>query len=157
LHKKDSVAKLLAELEEMYFTSSKENLAFLEEIGEQPISDKVLYINLIGRSSFDTDKLQKLLPATKEMDEETRELILTECKYYHYIKKQQKQIEKMNSYINVKIPDDFVYDGLAGLSLEIVEKLKKTKPATLFAASQISGVTPAAIDVILMYVKLLKK
>ena len=63
----------------------------------------------------------------------------------------------MNSYINVKIPDDFVYDGLAGLSLEIVEKLKKTKPATLFAASQISGVTPAAIDVILMYVKLLKK
>lgn len=157
LHKKESVTKLLTELEDMYFTSSKENLAFLEEIGEQPISDKVLYINLVGRSSFDTVKLQKLLPATKAMDEETRELILTECKYYHYIKKQQKQIEKMNSYINVKIPDDFVYDGLPGLSYEIVEKLKKTKPATLFAASQISGVTPAAIDVILMYVKLLKK
>lgn len=157
LHKKESVAKLLTELEEMYFTSSKENLAFLEEIGEQPISDKVMYINLVGRSSFDTEKLQKLLPQTKDMDEETRELILTECKYYHYIKKQQKQIEKMNSYINVKIPDDFVYDGLPGLSFEIVEKLKKTKPATLFAASQISGVTPAAIDVILMYVKLLKK
>ncbi len=157
LHKKNSVTKLLAELEERYFTASKENLAFLEEIGEMPISDKVLYVNLIGRSAFNTDKLQKLLPVTKDMDEEIRELILTECKYYHYIKKQQKQIEKMNSYINVKIPDDFVYDGLPGLSFEIVEKLKKTKPATLFAASQISGVTPAAIDVILMYVKLLKK
>lgn len=157
MKKRESVAKLLVELEEVYFTSSKENLAFLEDIGEQPISDKVLYVNLIGRNSFDTNKLQKLLPQTKEMDEESRELILTECKYYHYIKKQQKQIEKMNSYINVKIPDDFVYDGLPGLSFEITEKLKKAKPATLFAASQISGVTPAAIDVILMYVKLFKK
>lgn len=155
--KKESVTKILTELEDMYFTSSKENLAFLDEIGEPHVSDKVLYINLIGRSSFDGSKLQKLLPQTRGMDEEVLEMILTECKYYHYIKKQQKQIEKMNSYINVKIPDDFVYDGLAGLSFEITEKLKKSKPATLFAASQISGVTPAAIDVILMYVKLLKK
>ena len=63
----------------------------------------------------------------------------------------------MKNYINVKIPEEFVYDGLPGLSFEITEKLQKTRPATLFHASQISGVTPAAIDVILMYVKLLKK
>jgi tRNA uridine 5-carboxymethylaminomethyl modification enzyme len=63
----------------------------------------------------------------------------------------------MKNYINVKIPDDFVYDDLPGLSFEIVEKLKKVRPSTLFAASQVSGVTPAAIDVILMHVKLLKK
>lgn len=157
LHKKESVTKLLTELEEMYFTSSKENLAFLEEIGEQPISDKVLYINLIGRSSFDKEKLVKLLPNTAKLDDDIKDLILTECKYYHYIKKQQKQIEKMKNYINVKIPDDFVYDDLPGLSFEIVEKLKKVRPSTLFAASQVSGVTPAAIDVILMHVKLLKK
>jgi tRNA uridine 5-carboxymethylaminomethyl modification enzyme len=157
LHKKESVTKLLTELEEMYFTSSKENLAFLEEIGEQQVSDKVLYINLIGRNSFDKQKLVKLLPNTAKLDDDIKDLILTECKYYHYIKKQQKQIEKMKNYINVKIPDDFVYDGLPGLSFEIVEKLKKARPSTLFGASQLSGVTPAAIDVILMYVKLLKK
>jgi len=157
LHKKESVAAILENLEERYFTSAKENLKLLEEIGEEPISDKVLYINLIGRNSFDTAKLSKLLPEAAELDEEIKELILTECKYYHYIKKQQKQIDKMKNYINVKIPDEFVYDGLPGLSFEIVEKLKKTKPATLFHASMVSGVTPAAIDVILMYVKLLKK
>lgn len=126
-------------------------------MGEQQVSDKVLYINLIGRSSFNKEKLVKLLPHTAELDDDIKDLILTECKYYHYIKKQQKQIEKMKNYINVKIPDDFVYDGLPGLSFEIVEKLKKARPSTLFGASQISGVTPAAIDVILMYVKLLKK
>lgn len=63
----------------------------------------------------------------------------------------------MRSYINVKIPLNFVYDGLPGLSFEVTEKLKKIRPQTLFHASQISGVTPAAIDVILMYVKLIKK
>ncbi len=157
LRKKESVTSLLADLEERYFTSCRENLALLEEMGEQQVSDKVLYINLIGRSSFNKEKLVKLLPHTAELDDDIKDLILTECKYYHYIKKQQKQIEKMKNYINVKIPDDFVYDGLPGLSFEIVEKLKKARPSTLFGASQISGVTPAAIDVILMYVKLLKK
>jgi tRNA uridine 5-carboxymethylaminomethyl modification enzyme len=157
LHKKDSVAGILNSLEERYFTSAKENLKLLEEMGEEPISDKVLYINLIGRNSFDKEKLSKLLPEISNMDDEIKELVLTECKYYHYIKKQQKQIEKMKNYINVKIPNDFVFDGLPGLSFEIIEKLNKTKPATLFAASMVSGVTPAAVDVILMYVKLLKK
>ncbi len=157
LNKKNNLHTLMAQLEDKYFTSSKENLEFLANIGEEPISDKVLYINLVGRNSFDKEKLSKLLPETIDFEDELKELILTECKYYHYVKKQQKQIEKMKNYINVKIPEDFVYDKLPGLSFEIVEKLKKTKPATLFHASMVSGVTPAAIDVILMYVKLLKK
>ncbi len=157
LAKKNALNSLMGELEDRYFTSAKENLEFLESIDEEPISDKVLYINLIGRSSFNQEKLSKLLPETMNYDSEVKELILTECKYYHYVKKQQKQIEKMKNYINVKIPEEFVYDGLPGLSFEITEKLQKTRPATLFHASQISGVTPAAIDVILMYVKLLKK
>lgn len=157
LVKKNALNALMAGLEDRYFTSAKENLEFLESIGEEPVSDKVLYINLIGRSSFNQEKLSKLLPETISLDSEVKELILTECKYYHYVKKQQKQIEKMKNYINVKIPEEFVYDGLPGLSFEITEKLKKAKPATLFHASQISGVTPAAIDVILMYVKLFKK
>lgn len=157
IHKKERIVSLLDSLEEKYFTSSKENLALLSEMGEEHISDKVLYVNLIGRNSFDKEKLSKLIPETVGMDDEIKELILTECKYYHYIKKQQKQIEKMRSYINVKIPLNFVYDGLPGLSFEVTEKLKKIRPQTLFHASQISGVTPAAIDVILMYVKLIKK
>ena len=157
IHKKERIVSLLDSLEEKYFTSSKENLALLSEMGEEHISDKVLYVNLIGRNSFDKEKLSKLIPETVGMDDEIKELILTECKYYHYIKKQQKQIEKMRSYINVKIPLNFVYDGLPGLSFEVTEKLKKIRPQTLFHASQISGVTPAAIDVILMYIKLIKK
>ncbi len=157
LHKKNILSLFMANLEERSFTSSRENLKLLEEMGEEPISDKTLYINLIGRSGFDKEKLIKLLPETAELDDEIKELILTECKYFHYIKKQQKQIEKMKTYINVKIPTDFVYDDLPGLSFEIVEKLKKANPATLFGASQISGVTPAAADVILIYLKLQKK
>ncbi|NPA54971.1 MAG: tRNA uridine-5-carboxymethylaminomethyl(34) synthesis enzyme MnmG, partial [Epsilonproteobacteria bacterium] len=79
-----------------------------------------------------------------------------EAKYYHYIKKQEKQIAKMKDMLKVKIPDDFTYDGIPGLSREIVEKLTKIKPKTLFQASEISGVTPAAIDIVHMYINMKK-
>ncbi|MFA6685543.1 MAG: tRNA uridine-5-carboxymethylaminomethyl(34) synthesis enzyme MnmG, partial [Arcobacteraceae bacterium] len=69
-----------------------------------------------------------------------------------YVQKQQKQIEKMKKMINLKIPEDFVYDKLPGLSNEVIEKLKKHKPPTLFAASLISGITPSAVDILHMYV-----
>lgn len=54
--------------------------------------------------------------------------------------------------MNLKIPQDFIYDNLPGLSKEVIEKLKKHQPQTLFNASQISGITPSAVDIIHMYV-----
>jgi tRNA uridine 5-carboxymethylaminomethyl modification enzyme len=58
----------------------------------------------------------------------------------------------MKKMLNLKIPKDFVYDNISGLSNEVIEKLNKVRPPTLFSASQISGVTPAAIDILQMYV-----
>ncbi|MFY9070914.1 tRNA uridine-5-carboxymethylaminomethyl(34) synthesis enzyme MnmG, partial [Aliarcobacter butzleri] len=65
-----------------------------------------------------------------------------------YIQKQQKQIEKMKKMLKATIPESFSYKGLPGLSNEVVEKLEKHRPPTIFNASLISGVTPAALDII---------
>ena len=66
-------------------------------------------------------------------------------------------VSKMDEILNVKIPEDFVYEGISGLSLEVVEKLSKIRPKNLFQASQISGITPASIDILHLYIHLRSK
>jgi len=154
VRKKLTVSRLVEDFESRYFTSNKENLALLEVLGEETVSDKVLFVHLLGRSSMNTHKLEKIAPETVGLDDETKELLLTECKYYYYVKKQEKQIDKMKRYSKVKIPSDFDYSGVSGLSNEIVEKLSKNQPVSLFHAGEISGVTPAALDAILMKLSL---
>ncbi|HED6022983.1 TPA: tRNA uridine-5-carboxymethylaminomethyl(34) synthesis enzyme MnmG, partial [Campylobacter coli] len=80
-----------------------------------------------------------------------------EAKYYHYIAMQKSQVEKMKNLIDMKIPSDFDFTSVSGLSNEVVEKLQKHKPLTLFAASEISGITPAALDILQIYIKMQKK
>jgi tRNA uridine 5-carboxymethylaminomethyl modification enzyme len=82
------------------------------------------------------------------MDEYLKEQIIIEAKYYRYIQKQQKQIEKMKKMLKAMIPESFSFKGLAGLSNEVIEKLEKHRPPTLYNASLISGITPAALDII---------
>ena len=63
----------------------------------------------------------------------------------------------MDSMLKIKIPQGFVYSHIAGLSNEIIEKLSLATPPTLFSASQISGVTPAALDIIHVHIKMASK
>lgn len=131
-----------------WITSKKETLELLESIGEEKINDKVLLVDLIGRNTIDIEKLDILVPSLKVLDDYLKEQIIVEAKYYRYIQKQQKQIEKMKKMLKLNIPENFSYKGLPGLSNEVIEKLEKHRPPTLYNASLISGVTPAALDII---------
>lgn len=131
-----------------WITSKKETLELLESIGEEKINDKVLLIDLVGRNTIDIEKFDVLVPTLKELDEYLKNQIIIEAKYYRYIQKQQKQIEKMKKMLKLSIPDSFSYKNLPGLSNEVVEKLEKHRPPTLYNASLISGITPAALDII---------
>ncbi|MGJ0316336.1 tRNA uridine-5-carboxymethylaminomethyl(34) synthesis enzyme MnmG [Aliarcobacter cryaerophilus] len=131
-----------------WITAKKETLELLESIGEDKINDRVLLIDLIGRNTIDKEKFDVLVPSLKELDDYLKEQIIIEAKYYRYIQKQQKQIEKMKKMLKLNIPENFSYRGLPGLSNEVVEKLEKHRPPTLYNASLISGITPAALDII---------
>ena len=131
-----------------WITAKKETLELLESIGEDKINDRVLLIDLIGRNTIDKEKFDVLVPSLKELDDYFKEQIIIEAKYYRYIQKQQKQIEKMKKMLKLNIPENFSYRGLPGLSNEVVEKLEKHRPRTLYNASLISGITPAALDII---------
>ena len=77
----------------------------------------------------------------------------TETKYEGYIKKQQREIEKTKKQNAKKIPTDLNFEKIAGLSNEVIERLNNSKPETIGSAKQIEGVTPAAIDLVLIQIK----
>jgi len=158
------VEKLREEIEQgmyilhtSFLTPSKENNNFLAEMDEGYITDKVSKQVIAARHTFTKEKLLKLAPELAKFSDEAIEQILVEAKYYYYIKKQEKQINKMKDMLKVQIPENFEYKGIPGLSIEIVEKLTSIKPETLFQASEISGVTPAAIDIVHMWIKMREK
>ena len=147
----------LTYLEENVLTPSKENIAFLADIGEDKITDKVSLQKIVARKSFDINKLLKLSPIFENFSYDAKKQILVEAKYKNYIQKQKMQIDKMKNMMNIKIPPLMDFASISGLSNEVVEKLQKFNPPTLFAASEISGITPAAIDILHIYVKMAGK
>ncbi len=177
----EHIKKAMVFLKGYYFTPSKEFLEFLDFIGEERIADKTLACQLVGRDSFDYKKFDSLdslfdnggilynksMQLASKNDEvilpdfkfsmftpRAREQIKILCKYDAYIQKQSQSIEQMEEMLKVEIPEGFIFDGIAGLSLEVVEKLKQFAPKTLFDASKISGITPAGIDVLHLYIHL---
>lgn len=148
LNKKKTLEDAVEFMADTWVTSKKETLELLESLEEEKINDKVLLIDLIGRNSMTIEKLDVLVPSLKELDDYLKGQVLIEAKYYRYIQKQQKQIAKMKKMLKLKIPENFSYKGLPGLSVEVIEKLENSRPATLYNASLISGITPAALDII---------
>ncbi|BCD68692.1 tRNA uridine-5-carboxymethylaminomethyl(34) synthesis enzyme MnmG [Nitratiruptor sp. YY09-18] len=157
IKKREEIEKGLEYLENTYITPTKENLVFLATIGEEKITDKTSLKNIAARAGFTMEKLEKLAPIVKDFSPEAKEQILIEAKYAQYIQKQKEQIERMHELMDVKIPQDLDIDAISGLSNEVKEKLKKFKPPTLFAASEISGITPAAIEILHIYIKMRQK
>ncbi len=154
VQKQDELRKGLKYLEETFLTPSKENIAYLKRIGEDKIVDKMSLQKIVARKTFTLEKLELLSPEIKSFTTEAKEQILVEAKYKNYIEKQKEQIDKMKQMLNVKIPPMMDFSSISGLSNEVVEKLQKFTPPTLFAASEISGMTPAAIDILHIYIKM---
>ncbi|EDZ63433.1 tRNA uridine 5-carboxymethylaminomethyl modification enzyme GidA [Sulfurimonas gotlandica GD1] len=144
-------------LEETKFTPNKEFIAFLESMGEVPIKDISTAQQLVARKSFDVHKMIKIVPELDKYDDYIKEEILVEGKYARYIDKQSEEIQRMKKYLKIAIPEGFDFKGVSGLSKEIVEKLEMFNPPTLQSAMQISGITPAAIEILHIYIRMASK
>ncbi|WP_201352392.1 tRNA uridine-5-carboxymethylaminomethyl(34) synthesis enzyme MnmG [Hydrogenimonas urashimensis] len=157
LRKKEMIEEGIGLMEKRFLTPSREGLRILEEIGVEKITDKTPLKLIVGRADFTMEKLGKLIPETAEWPDEVKEQLMIHAKYDKYIQKQRDQIEKMHEMLEVKIPEDMDFSRISGLSNEIKEKLAQFRPPTLFAASQISGVTPAAIEILYVYIKMMQR
>ncbi|MCR6594748.1 tRNA uridine-5-carboxymethylaminomethyl(34) synthesis enzyme MnmG [Campylobacter insulaenigrae] len=153
---KENVQRGLEYLLQTAWTPSGSNNDFLQNISEEKITSIVTLQKIVARASFNIEKLKALSAMFEDMDEYSLNEILNEAKYYHYIAMQKVQIEKMKHLNELKIPENFDFTKVSGLSNEVVEKLQKFNPPTIFAASQISGITPAALDILHIYIKIKK-
>ena len=113
------------------------------------LAEKRTIAQILSRPDIDENKIILL----EKNQEELFKRASIEIKYKGYIEKQLREINKNKKQNNKKIPDDFSYKNISGLSNEVVEKLTKTKPQTIGSASRIEGVTPAAINLILVVIK----
>lgn len=134
-------------------TPNKDTLKLLNELHEEPISQNSTLQKIVARKSFTSEKLKKLNVFFGELDDNSINQILTQAKYFHYILQEKQEVEKLKNLLSVKIPTDLDFKSLSGLSNEVVEKLIKFAPPTLAAASNISGITPAAIDILQIAIK----
>jgi tRNA uridine 5-carboxymethylaminomethyl modification enzyme len=147
-HKKKQIKNIIKYLLENYFLPNKINLAILKDINENKISDKILLIDLISRSSMNVAKFDILVNKYKNISNEIKQEAIIDAKYYRYIQKQTITISKMKKMLKLKIPNDFDYNSIIALSNEAKEKLSSFNPKSLFDASQISGITPSDIDIV---------
>ena len=126
---------------------------FLEEFLKN--ETKAKDSSLRSAQNLPQEHSQNLIPPTFcAMSNRALHQVQILAKYHNYIKKQLVDVANMNEMLKVEIPQDFDYNGISGLSLEVVEKLSKARPTTLFGASQISGITPASLDVLHLYIHL---
>jgi len=152
---KEQIDDALVYLKQNYATPTKEFIATLHSIGEDKINDKTALIDVIARIKEPTvKKILLVAPNLQKYSHEALEQIMVEAKYYRYILKQKSQIDKMKDMLKVKIPTDFDFKSVQGLSNEVVEKLIAANPPTLQSASLISGITPAALEIIHVYIRM---
>ena len=106
---------------------------------------------LLKRPELSYEIIMEIDKDRKELPEDVKEQVNIELKYEGYIKRQLRQVEQYKKLENKKIPDDIDYDDVYSLRKEAVQKLKELRPASVGQASRISGVSPADISVLLIY------
>ncbi len=130
----------------------------LEEIGTPPLKQKVKLFNVIARPQVSLQDIEAVSPEVQslfesfgELSAEVKEQVEIQMKYEGYIEKQQEMAEKLSRLEDIALHDDFDYARLTSLSAEAREKLAEIKPTTIGQASRISGVSPADISVLMVY------
>lgn len=138
-------------LKKVNIAPSQELNDYLEQKGTDPISNGIKLAQLIRRPQLDYDGLAFIDPERPELSDEVREQVDLQIKYEGYIKIQLEQVEAMRKLESRRIPEDIDYSKIGSLRLEAAEKLAKIRPMSVGQASRISGVNPADINVLLVY------
>lgn len=136
-----------------FITPVQETKDWLRSVGSSDIVDKIALSDLMRRSEMTYDIIEARFPAEVALSNFEKERISTELKFSSYLIRQNEEIARVKKMENVKIPLDFAYSEINGLSIEVSERLNKIRPGTLGQAARISGVTPAAVSLVAVYLK----
>lgn len=151
----DKKQKVEQEIERLKTTKIRptEINPLLESIGSAPIQDGSNLLTILRRPEVTYAHIASISPSEVELDEEMQEQVEIQIKYAGYIEKQLIHVERLQKMENKKIPENINYDDIQGLAIEARQKLSKIRPISIGQASRISGVTPADISILLVYLE----
>ncbi|MFC4387782.1 tRNA uridine-5-carboxymethylaminomethyl(34) synthesis enzyme MnmG [Gracilibacillus marinus] len=153
VQKKQLIEEEKTRLQEIRLKPTEELQALMEEIGGTKLKDGILAYDLLKRPEVTYDIIDKVCPSEKELSQEVKEQVEIQIKYQGYISKSNQQVERMKKMESKLIPDDIDYDAISGIATEAREKLKKVRPLSVAQASRISGVNPADVSILLVYIE----
>lgn len=151
LHKQEQISKERARIEKLTFGPSEAMNRMLEERGTAPMETGAHAADLIRRPQITYQDLAPFDLERPELPDEVTEQVEIQIKYEGYIQKQLIQVEQMRRLESRKLPETMDYTQVRGLRLEAIEKLQRVRPHSIGQASRISGVSPADISVLLIY------
>lgn len=157
LHKQELIEQERKRIEKLTFGPSKELNEMLESRGTAPMETGAHASDLIRRPQVSYKDLEPFDTERPQLPDEVTEQMEIQIKYEGYIQKQLIQVEQMRRLETRKIPEDINYEEVRGLRLEAIEKLQRIRPHSIGQASRISGVSPADISVLRIYMESCKE
>jgi len=151
--KREAIAKLQGDLKKRWVRADTEDAGQVAEYWGKPLVRESNLMDLLRRPEVDINRLLSFLGIDEAVPEQVAEQVEIQAKYAGYIDRQQTEIDKALRYDHLRLPEAIDYKGVPGLSNEVSEKLKNHRPETLGQASRIPGITPAAISLLLVYLK----
>ncbi|MCM3006565.1 tRNA uridine-5-carboxymethylaminomethyl(34) synthesis enzyme MnmG [Priestia koreensis] len=125
----------------------------IKEAGGSELKDGIRASDLLKRPEMNYSHIARIVPVDGEIDPDVAEQVEIQTKYEGYIQKSLQQVERLKKLEDKKIPDQIDYDAINGLASEARQKLKQVRPLTVAQASRISGVNPADISILLVYIE----
>jgi tRNA uridine 5-carboxymethylaminomethyl modification enzyme len=151
--KREAISKLQDDLKKKWIRLESPEAAQVEQIWGTPLLKEASLAELLRRPEVDVQRLLAFLDDGADIDEQVGEQAEIQAKYAGYIVRQQTDIDKTLRYDHLRLPETLDYIGVPGLSNELSQKLKAQRPETLGQASRMPGMTPAAISLLLVYLK----
>ncbi|WP_181350761.1 tRNA uridine-5-carboxymethylaminomethyl(34) synthesis enzyme MnmG [Thalassobacillus sp. CUG 92003] len=151
--KKRLINEEMKRLEAIILKPDEDVQAILDEAGGTPLKEAARATDLLKRPEIKYEMIERIVPAEQELPRDVKEQVEIQTKYAGYIDKANQQIERMQKMDAKKIPDDIDYDDIHGVATEAREKLKEVRPLSVGQASRISGVNPADVSILLVYIE----
>lgn len=157
LEKEKQIDEEIERLKNIHIGANSKVQEFLVRNGSTPLQTSANLAEIIRRPELNYDLTKELDEDRKELRQEVRDQVNINIKYEGYIKRQESQVKQFKKLENKKIPVDIDYNNVNSLRIEAVQKLSKVRPSSIGQASRISGVSPADITVLLVYLETYKE
>jgi len=151
--KKQAIEEEKKRLQNLILKPNQEVQNLIKSVGGSELKDGIRASDLLKRPEMKYEHIEQVAKSEAELDSEVKEQVEIQIKYEGYIEKSLQQVERLKKMEDKKIPENIDYQAISGLATEARQKLEKIRPLSLAQASRISGVNPADISILLVYLE----